>query len=102
MRVQDLIAVLEGLDGNAEVRLATQPSSQFEIAGVAVASEVELDKGAYDDLPCHAHGQINCDECWTNTLADEYGNVAWIVAGNPPRETPHASKRIFEAAPMRA
>ena len=87
MNVRDLIAALQDMPEDAEVRLATQPNYPiaYTIAGVvppeALAAEEE----------CEAHGRHFCDE-------DEcLDPVVWITEGGQPVDSPYAPRSVFDA-----
>lgn len=87
MNVRDLIAALQDMPADAEVRLATQPNYPvaFTIEGVvspdALAGEVE----------CEAHGNYSCEE------GECLGHVVWITEGGHPEDSPYAPPAVFDA-----
>ncbi|MCA0290499.1 MAG: hypothetical protein LCH82_02370 [Actinobacteria bacterium] len=87
MKVHQIIALLEELDANAEVRMATQPSWPLanEVRGIATNDDIA---GAE---PCETHGDYSCDDC-----AGE--PVVWIVAGDSPDDSPYAPGAAFAMA----
>ena len=78
MKVSELIGMLQDYDEDAEVRLATQPSYplQAHIKGVADSTMLE----DYDE------------EEGSDSL------VVWILEGSQPRDTPYASRELWDAA----
>lgn len=84
--VADLIARLEELPEDAEVRIAFQPSYplQFALRGVADSHDV---------------ADWDLDE--PSPKSDEDARIVWLVEGNHPSDdSPYAPSAIWDAASM--
>jgi hypothetical protein len=90
MKVQDLIEMLQEFDGEAEVRMATQPNwpLQFDVATVTeFFSDEDIPEG-----PCPDHGVEACEEC----LAEMFPKVVYVTQGDQPRgASPYAPGALF-------
>jgi hypothetical protein len=81
MTVGDLRALLENLDDEAEVRLATQPSwpLAFHLAGVTTSQELfEREQEVFAD--------------------EDTSEVVWLVAGDHPSDSPYAPREAWAVA----
>lgn len=86
MNVADLIAALQDMPQDAEVRLATQPNYPLAATIAGVVSPVDLAA----EQECEAHGRHYCDE-------DEcLDYVVWIAEGDHPDESPYAPRAVFD------
>jgi hypothetical protein len=83
MKVKDLIELLEDLDPEANVLIASQPNWPFEysVAGVAVREDVGDDEDEGDEEKLYADG------C--------HGSDVFIVEGEQLR---YGSKAVWDAA----
>lgn len=83
MTVADLIALLQDMPEDAEVRLATQPSWPLAAHIGSVVSPDDL----AGEQECDAHGHYSCDECAPS--------VVWITEGGHPDDSPYAPRAVF-------
>ena len=118
MNVQELIELLQDADPTAEVRIATQPSYPlaFNLYGVAVADESEphLVCGGCGTLVELREGEAHHVASWRDDdhepFPSEYDDddddsnalepgVAWLVAGDHPRDaSPYAPRAAWDSA----
>jgi hypothetical protein len=78
MTVGELLALLEDMDEDAEVRIATQPSwpLAFHLGGVAEGADA-------------------ADE---DEMRNDPAPVVWLVAGGSPSDSPYAPSAAWEVA----
>lgn len=100
MTVGELLELLEGVDQDAEVRLATQPSwpLQYKVRGVVTPDDV---REASEEM-CQECGYFNgChkDECpVADEEPEEIPNIVYIVEGNQPSDSPYLPGDVRNAA----
>jgi hypothetical protein len=93
MKVHELLELLEDVDPEATVRLATQPNwpLQFEVRGVATAADIALEG------QCEEHDAYNCEEC-----SAEQDAVVYLVEGDhPDGASPYAPRAAWTVADNR-
>lgn len=85
MNVGELMEMLEGMDENAEVRIAYQPNYPLQCAVGAVTDLTEKKEGVC--LGCGGGVAFPIEECECEPedqeKIDEENQVVWIATGNP-------------------
>ena len=91
MKVQDLIEILEEMDAEADVFIATQPEYPFEcrLAGVCQRVDYADDGGSDDAEPWHGSDR------WTASELDLPKNDVLILTGDQMR---YGAKAAWAAA----
>jgi hypothetical protein len=92
MDVKSLIALLQEMDADAEVRVASQPSwpLALHVAGVAAQADIDVND-AFDDL--EGDEFVDEDEVRRNAEA-----IVWIVEGTSVFNAPYAPRGAWNVA----
>ncbi|GAB3586372.1 hypothetical protein [Calidifontibacter terrae] len=85
MTVDQLRDLLADLPGDAEVRLATQPTWPLAFHTGAVVTGDEL----AGEATCDQHGDYSCEDC-------EDESIVWITEGGSVHDAPYAPSGVFQ------
>lgn len=109
MNVRDLIAALQDMPQDAEVRLATQPNYPIAstIAGVVSPDALAESSSWCEDCGAHLDVMTLCPLCLPNSermpnevVSEEdecLDHVVWITEGGHPEDSPYAPRAVFDA-----